>query len=74
MSKARDISELSRQLYQRRKACGLSLETVAERLGIRGHSGISKAECGMAAPTLKRLGELADVYGCSVHDLIPADW
>ena len=74
MTKTRDLSELSKQLYARRKACGLTLEAVAARLGVRGHAQISQNENGMSFPTLTRLGEYADVYGCSVHDLIPADW
>ena len=74
MKQQRDISDLSRRLWERRKACGLTLQAVAKELGVRGHAQISANEGGLAVPSLVRLGELADVYGCSVHDLIPEDW
>lgn len=53
----------------RRKAAGLTQAQVAERLSVEKES-ISRMESGRIALNLERLQQFADIYGCTVSDLI----
>ncbi|CUI86738.1 MULTISPECIES: helix-turn-helix domain-containing protein [Achromobacter] len=60
---------VGRAIAKRRGACGLTQEQVAERLGI-GVEAVSRMERGVALPTVVRLGELAEIFGCNIADLV----
>ncbi len=53
----------------RRKAAGLTQAQVAERLSVEKES-ISRMESGKIALNLERLQQFADIYGCTVPDLV----
>ena len=61
--------KLSQNLAARRRAKGLTQEGVAERLGV-SRQAVSKWESGQSRPELELLLALADLYGCSVDDLL----
>jgi len=46
-----------------------SQSEVARTLGIRP-SAVSKWECGLSKPRIERLPVLAELYGCTVEDLL----
>ncbi|MBK1779737.1 helix-turn-helix transcriptional regulator [Advenella sp. WQ 585] len=62
-------SLVGRAIAKRRVACRLTQEQVAEQLGI-GIEAVSRIERGVALPTVVRLGEFADVFECSIADLV----
>ena len=52
-----------------REKAGLSQDQVGERLDI-GAEAVSRIERGITIPTLTRLAELADIFKCSIEDLL----
>lgn len=48
---------------------GLTQEDVAEKMGI-GNEAVSRMERGAVLPTVARLFEFADLFGCRVIDLM----
>lgn len=52
-----------------RKATGLTQDEVAERLGI-GNEAVSRMERGTVMPTIARLAELAEIFGCPTAELL----
>ncbi|MDR7021046.1 helix-turn-helix domain-containing protein [Aeromonas salmonicida] len=52
-----------------RQLAGLTQEQVAEHLEIGG-AAISRMERGLVVPTIVRLAELADLFGCELADLL----
>lgn len=48
---------------------GLTQEQVAEQLGI-GNEAVSRVERSLVVPTVARLVELADIFGCNAADLL----
>ncbi len=50
----------------------LTQNDVAEKLKI-GSTSVSKWECGRGMPSIEKLPQLAELYGCSVADIIAAD-
>lgn len=58
-------------IAKRRKAVGLTQEEVAERLSI-GNEAVSRMERGTVVPSVARLVELAEIFGCPVADLLVA--
>jgi transcriptional regulator with XRE-family HTH domain len=52
-----------------RAASGLTQEDVAERLGI-GNEAVSRMERGVVLPTLPRIFDFAEAYGCRVDELL----
>ena len=60
---------LGAAIAARRLQSGLSQEVVAERLGI-GQEAVSRTERGVVTPSLQRLLEFSDVFGCRVDELI----
>lgn len=59
-------------IARRRKAAGLTQAQVAERLSVEKES-ISRMESGKIVLTLERLQQFADLYACSVVDLLRDD-
>lgn len=68
-----DIKQLAKTIGQaiarHREACVLTQEQVAERLGI-GNEAVSRMERGLVMPTVARLAELAEVFGCPTAELL----
>lgn len=56
-------------IARRRQDAGFTQEEAAARLDI-GNEAVSRMERGVAAPTLGRLFEFADLYGCRVDELL----
>ena len=59
-------------LVRRRKAAGLTQAQVAEMLSVEKES-ISRMESGKIVLNLERLQQFADIYGCSVTELLMDD-
>lgn len=60
---------VARCLQGKREAAGLTLQALAERTGVT-KAMLSKIEDGQACP-LHVLVTLADVYDCSLDELVP---
>lgn len=56
-------------IARRRQEAGFTQEEAAARLDI-GNEAVSRMERGVTAPTLGRLFEFADLYGCRVDELL----
>ena len=56
-------------IARKRKSCGLTQAQVAERLSVEKES-ISRMESGRIMLSLDRLQQLADVFCCSVSELL----
>lgn len=65
MQKARMLNRLK----ELREGAGLTLEQVAERMGL-SVSQVSRLERGKSDPTLSRLRDFATLYGVRVQDII----
>lgn len=65
------FKSIGRTLAQRREAKGLTQDQVAEALQI-GTEAVSRMERGITMPTVQRLAELAEVYGCGIDELLIA--
>lgn len=66
----RDLARaIGSAISKRRKSAGLTQEHVAERLNI-GSEAVSRMERGTVIPTVARLVELAEIYGCPAADLL----
>jgi transcriptional regulator with XRE-family HTH domain len=61
-----------RRLRAARRAAGLSLDALAERVG-RRWSTVIRYEHGDAQPSVAVLGALAHVLGCSIDSLFEVD-
>ncbi|CAJ5416592.1 helix-turn-helix domain-containing protein [Burkholderia vietnamiensis] len=68
-----DLDELAgligRAIAKHRLESGLTQEQVAETLGI-GNEAVSRMERGLVMPTVARLVELAEIFGCDAADLL----
>lgn len=74
MSKAAEnklARNIGRAIAQQRTKAGMTQEEVAAELGI-GNEAVSRIERGVAMPSLKRLYELAQLFGCEAVDLLTA--
>lgn len=58
---------IGRVIADKRAEAGLTQEQVGEHLGI-GNEAVSRMERGVAPPSLSRLYDLADLFGCAVAD------
>jgi transcriptional regulator with XRE-family HTH domain len=67
--KAALMKAVGKGIAARRSIAGLSQERVAEALGI-SREAVSRMETGVAVPSLIRLAELADVFGCGLTELL----
>ncbi|MBO8386090.1 helix-turn-helix transcriptional regulator [Pseudomonas aeruginosa] len=65
------FKSIGRVLAQRRESKGLTQEQVAEVLQI-GTEAVSRMERGITMPTIHRMAELADIYGCGIEELVIA--
>ena len=55
-----------------RKKAGLTQSDVAKKLGIT-EASVSQWETGSTHPSTKRLFEIAQLYGCTVDELLTPD-
>ena len=60
---------LGAAIAARRERAGLTQDQVAQSLGV-GNQAVSRLERGAVMPTLPRIFELADVFGCGVDELL----
>jgi transcriptional regulator with XRE-family HTH domain len=60
---------IGRAIAKHRVASGFTQEQVAEALGI-GNEAVSRMERGIVMPTVARLVELAEIFGCDAADLL----
>ncbi|MDE6739841.1 MAG: helix-turn-helix domain-containing protein, partial [Lachnospiraceae bacterium] len=60
---------LSKKIYEMRKAHGLSQEQLAEKLGVSRQS-VSKWESGESIPELERLVEISKVFNVTTDYLL----
>jgi transcriptional regulator with XRE-family HTH domain len=60
---------VGRAIAKRRSEAGYTQEEVAEKLGL-GRGAVARVEQGIAIPTVVRLVELAELFGCRVDDLL----
>lgn len=60
---------VGKAIGRQRLQAGLTQEAVAEQLGI-GMEAISRMERGIVVPTVLRLAELAQLFGCELADLL----
>lgn len=63
---------LGNSLFQARKRCGLSQETVAERLGVSRQT-VSKWETDETIPDIRQSKKMATLYKVSLDELIEFD-
>lgn len=68
MTKQTNI-QLGKSIAKHRKSKGLTQEVVAELLDI-GNEAVSRIERGLVVPSLKRLEQFAEIFDCSVVDLL----
>lgn len=61
--------ELSKKVYEMRKAQGLSQEQLAEKLGVSRQS-VSKWEAGESMPELERVVEMSKIFNVSTDYLL----
>lgn len=60
---------VGRAIAYRRVEAGLTQEQVAEQLSL-GREAVARVERGTAVPTVVRLVELAELFGCRTEDLL----
>lgn len=60
---------VGRTVAKKRVEAGFTQEQVAERLGLQ-REAIARVERGTAIPTVVRLAELAELFGCATRDLL----
>ena len=61
---------IGERLYNVRKSFGYSLSYVAEACGIQQYQTVSKWESGTSTPSLEKLLQLCELYGCDLGYLI----
>ena len=65
-----NLEETGRRIQAKRKALGLTMQDVINRLYLGSPMSVWKWENGMNLPTLDNLVNLADILGCEPMDLI----
>ena len=60
---------IGNSIGKRRIRAGLTQDQVAEKLGV-GYEAVSRMERGISIPTVLRLAELAEVFGCGIEELL----
>ncbi|KVN60322.1 helix-turn-helix domain-containing protein [Burkholderia stagnalis] len=63
------VKAVGQTIASKRAAAGLSQERVAEALGIT-REAVSRMETGVAVPSVVRLAELAEIFGCGIEELL----
>ena len=61
---------IGKQIRKRRKVMGLSQGVPAKRLHLSHQTSVSFWETGKVCPNAVGLCDLADVFGCSVDELL----
>lgn len=70
MQQYKDLAlKVSESIKRCRDQAGLTQDEVGEKLDI-GLEAVSRMERGITVPTITRLAELADIFGCTLEDLI----
>ena len=64
-----NAEKIGQCIAKRRLAANLTQDQVAEKLGI-GYEAISRMERGKSIPTIIRLAELAEIFGCGIQELL----
>ncbi len=64
-----NAEKIGQCIAKRRLAANLTQDQVAEKLGI-GYEAVSRMERGKSIPTVIRLFELAEIFGCEVQELL----
>ncbi|PXW25452.1 helix-turn-helix domain-containing protein [Paraburkholderia caballeronis] len=60
---------VGRTIARKRVEAGLTQEQVAEQLSL-GREAVARVERGTAIPTVVRLAELAELFGCATEELL----
>lgn len=68
-TKMMNAEKIGQCIAKRRLAANLTQDQVAEKLGI-GYEAISRMERGKSIPTIIRLAELAEIFGCGIQELL----
>ncbi len=63
------VKAIGKAIANKRSACGLSQEKVAELLGV-SREAVSRMETGFSVPTVLRLAELAEIFECGIEELL----
>ncbi|MGX2948775.1 helix-turn-helix domain-containing protein [Frederiksenia canicola] len=63
------MNTIGRAIAKYRQAMGLTQAQLAEMLSI-GNDAVSRMERGTTVPTMQRLLELSEIFGCELADLI----
>lgn len=66
MSEKTFIKSVGKAIGQQRRIAGLTQSEVAARLKVEKET-VSRLETGAISPTLSRLYQLSDIFGCSVR-------
>lgn len=65
-----NLKATGERIRAKRKALGLTMQDVIDRLYLGSLTAVWKWEKGMCLPTLDNLVNLADILGCEPMDLI----
>lgn len=65
-----DVTATGKRIRDSRKALGLTMQDVIDRLYLGSPMSVWKWETGKNLPTLDNLVNLAEVFGCEPMDLI----
>ena len=57
------------KIKEYRKKCGMSQAELANRVGVE-RSAVAKWESGKSRPQAARLVKLAEIFGCSVDEIL----
>ena len=61
--------QIGKCIAKRRLAAGFTQHQTAEKLSI-GYEAVSRMERGVTIPTVIRLADLAEVFGCGIQELL----
>ena len=65
------FKSIGKALAKKRESCNLTQEQVSQALQI-GVEAVSRMERAITMPTVQRLAELAEIYGCGIDELLIA--
>ena len=65
-----DLIKIGKYIAGKRKSLGMTQKQLAEKLGYKSQSTISKWESGTNLPTGKKLIELAQILGTSTNEIL----
>lgn len=60
---------MGERLKKLREKAGMTQKEVAEKIGV-GQSSVSMWEIGKSTPQTKLLIKIAELYGCSVYEIL----